>query len=144
MNGFPNAGRRVQLLWLSMCLILLSACSKSSPPESANLSPPSKEESSVKTPVATPAPSPSSNEVSNKEPTFLEVNTKVFVPHCVRCHGAAGGVNLDSYARVLNDIDAIYTAVLAQKKMPPDERLTSDESDILEKWIKAGAPKGAL
>lgn len=69
------------------------------------------------------------------------VSEKFFVPNCVRCHGDAGDINLESYAAVKPNLDAIRAAVLVKKRMPPRKTLPAESTDILKAWLDAGAPE---
>lgn len=76
------------------------------------------------------------------------VNAQVFEPHCVLCHGLAGGnkgdINLETYENVLANLTGIEEAVFIEESMPPKKAggpLPAYEKSILRMWIDAGAPK---
>ena len=67
---------------------------------------------------------------------FEEVQTKIFIPHCTRCHG-----NLASYDVVARNISHIQLAV-STNEMPKESTPLSDELKAqLKKWVDAGMPK---
>lgn len=70
------------------------------------------------------------------------VREKVFVPRCVACHGNAGGVRLDSYLSIKDNLGRIAIVTLVEKSMPKSGSLTKAESRLLSAWIKIGAPEG--
>ena len=73
------------------------------------------------------------------------VNQNVFAPKCIRCHsnagGNKGGINLESYAQVKQNIAKIQDAVIVQQFMPPAGPLTEDLRGILSQWIDKGLPE---
>lgn len=70
------------------------------------------------------------------------VREKVFVPRCVSCHGNSGGVRLDSYPSIKDNLGRIAIVTLVEKSMPKNGSLTKAESRLLSAWIKVGAPEG--
>jgi mono/diheme cytochrome c family protein len=93
------------------------------------------------------------------QPTFSSLETNVFTPKCVQCHGSSNpsaGVDLSSYAAIQNaasthghaiiepgnpDASHLYMFV-ADGSMPPDNsapKVTADELAALRAWIQAGA-----
>jgi mono/diheme cytochrome c family protein len=88
-------------------------------------------------PPTVPGPSPST-------PDFAMVSQAVFVPHCVKCHGATmtkGGVNLEAYANAARHAqeiaDSLDTDDMPRKAPPLDPTLKA----IVYAWIDAGAPE---
>jgi len=81
---------------------------------------------------------------SQDQLSYALVNQYVFTPKCVRCHGQTGGVNLETYAAVSQNLAAVEGAVRAGS-MPkaPAPPLTASEMQILSDWIAAGAPEQA-
>jgi uncharacterized membrane protein len=75
--------------------------------------------------------------------SYQTVHDRVFAPRCIQCHGNSGGVNLESYNSVFQNLDRIQRAVFLQKTMPKGSGLRSDESSLLRKWIEDGAPLNA-
>ncbi|CAN5630743.1 hypothetical protein BH10BDE1_BH10BDE1_10270 [soil metagenome] len=88
-------------------------------------------------PPTTPGPSPAT-------PDFAMVSQAVFVPHCVKCHGATmqkGHVNLEEYANAsahTKEIaDSLDTDDMPRKAPALDPKLKA----IVYAWIDAGAPE---
>lgn len=75
--------------------------------------------------------------------SYKLVNEKIFIPHCVACHGPAAGVSVETYAAVKQNLARIEAAVLKFKFMPPKGPLSSLEYELLDAWIRAGAPENA-
>ena len=75
--------------------------------------------------------------------SYQTVHEKVFAPRCISCHGNSGGVNLESYASVRQNLGTIEKAALVNKTMPKSGSLSSGEAALLSAWIKAGAPEYA-
>jgi mono/diheme cytochrome c family protein len=83
---------------------------------------------------------------SQKKIFFAEVNSQILVPHCVSCHGASGGISLETYAQVRTTLlegdplgSLIYDAVV-QERMPKNTTpLSADQKKLLFDWIKGGA-----
>lgn len=80
--------------------------------------------------------------VENTELSFQLVNEKIFIPKCLLCHGNAGGINLESFEQVKQNITKIELTTLVTKSMPKNASLTNSEMQILSAWIKAGIPEG--
>lgn len=72
--------------------------------------------------------------------SYRHVADGVLAPKCVSCHGKKGGVNLESYAKVIAHIDTVYKESLVTQTMPPDAPLSANEQKILSLWLEAGAP----
>jgi len=58
------------------------------------------------------------------------------------CHdaGAAGGVNLSSYALIFQNASRIRTAVVVSKTMPKSGSITPTELAKIKCWLDSGAP----
>jgi mono/diheme cytochrome c family protein len=69
------------------------------------------------------------------------VSAQFFTPNCVRCHGAAGGVNLQTYESAKNFLTQIRQVALIDKTMPPRKILPTETTDVLKAWLDAGAPQ---
>lgn len=86
--------------------------------------------------------------VDDKTPSkldFATIRTQIFEPKCFKCHSVDGGnrhdVNLETYANVKPIIQDILDAVkndFMPRKAPP---LTAAEKELLERWVKDGAPE---
>jgi len=94
------------------------------------------------------------------EPTFASLNARIFKPKCSECHSAGGKAKntplltredfVDSPDQIVvpgsPDDSALMIALepCARKPMPPpDSRvapLTREEIQIIEEWIRTGAP----
>ena len=74
--------------------------------------------------------------------SYPEVFAKVFQPHCIACHGSSGGVNLETYASSLSQLEKIRQEVFVDFSMPksPYAPLNDRESELLAAWIQAGGP----
>jgi mono/diheme cytochrome c family protein len=91
-----------------------------------------------------------SDQETNVMPESIDyafVNAKVFQPYCIRCHSTAGGnegdVNLETYASVLENIDAVREEAVEKREMPPKKAggaLSEFPHEVLRLWIDAGAP----
>lgn len=113
-------------VWMAVFLpILLTACSYHLNKESA----------------ATTGDVPS---FSQGQLSYAIVNQYVFTPKCVQCHGHSGGVNLETFAAVTQNLTAVEGAVRSGS-MPkaPAPPLTANEAQLLADWIAAGAPEQA-
>ena len=113
-------------VWMAVLLpILLSACNSHLAKESAV--------------AGGDVPSFSKGQLS-----YAIVNQYVFAPKCVQCHGHSGGVSLETFAAVSQNLTAVEAAVRAGS-MPkaPAPPLTTSEEQLLADWIAAGAPEQA-
>lgn len=77
------------------------------------------------------------------ELSYSLLNQKVFAPKCVSCHGNSGGVNLENFAEVTNNLNGIKNSVFITGTMPRQNGLTDEEMSLLWNWIKLGAPEQA-
>lgn len=76
--------------------------------------------------------------------TYATVSSRVLEPKCTTCHSPTGGIppELDSYAKVINQLARIEARALVDKTMPPRAPfLSATDSEILTQWIRAGAPE---
>lgn len=71
---------------------------------------------------------------------FRIVSQAVFQTRCVTCHGTSGGVNMQSYPSVKQNIDRIRM-VLENRRMPKSGPLPEEESRLVLQWIQDGAPE---
>jgi mono/diheme cytochrome c family protein len=83
-------------------------------------------------------PPPGSNKLGIRD--FRTVSAYVFQPKCVDCHGAKGGVNLETYSEAIKNLQAVK-AVLENRAMPPRSPLSSAETEMVLQWIADGAPE---
>lgn len=78
--------------------------------------------------------------------TFSSINENILQAKCVSCHGGSGGVTLESYAGVLQeltpldpDASTLYT-IVASGQMPKGAADLSDaEKQAIRDWITNGA-----
>lgn len=82
-------------------------------------------------------------EITSENLSFANVQSLIFSPRCISCHGTSGGVNLETYASVKNHLSKIEQTTIINRTMPksPFPSLTEDEIAFLSAWIKAGAPE---
>lgn len=76
--------------------------------------------------------------------TYAQVNAQIFTPICLRCHSNAtgnnGGVNLETYQSVLNNLTRATNAI-DTNVMPFDgPPLSQDLKNLLHQWINQGTP----
>lgn len=74
--------------------------------------------------------------------SYQTVDQAIFRPNCYACHGNSGGINLQSYNNVVNNIDAIERAIkgTGPNPMPPAGPLSANQIALLELWIQEGMP----
>jgi hypothetical protein len=98
------------------------------------------------------------SEPTPDEAKFFEMKVRpLLAEHCWKCHGeeaSKGGLRLDSLAHVMNggesggaitvgnvDESLLIQAVRYESyEMPPSKKLSDDQIQILETWVKMGAP----
>lgn len=84
----------------------------------------------------------SSQQFVSAELNYANVNANVLTPKCTSCHGTQGGINLQSYSAVVSNLALVQSQVIAgampKSPVPP---LTSNEFNLLMRWINAGAPE---
>ncbi|MCB0404777.1 MAG: hypothetical protein KDD51_08315 [Bdellovibrionales bacterium] len=73
-------------------------------------------------------------------PGYQTVKTFVFEPHCIRCHGNDGGVNLESYQNAKRFANAIKRDVVFGA-MPPSGGLSAEQTALVVSWVDGGAPE---
>lgn len=92
---------------------------------------------------------PSSNIVSmplDSELNFTFIQNNILELRCVSCHsdigGNRGGINLERYSEVVDELKDILEEINKQS-MPPPPRpaLSLLEKNIIARWAKLGAPK---
>ncbi len=91
-------------------------------------------------PVAQPTEPPPVTNV----PTFAEVSAKVFVPHCVKCHGhdgAKGGVNLEDFASAKSYASEIAFTLDTDDMPRRAPALPPELKAIVYAWIDGGTPE---
>ncbi len=69
---------------------------------------------------------------------FDEVRTRIFEPHCVRCHA-----HYESYDGVTRDLAGISTAIASGRMPKGAGRLDEESRSLLTAWIEGGAQKDA-
>jgi mono/diheme cytochrome c family protein len=98
-------------------------------------------------PEGVPTPSPTSGvsplPIPSEKLTYALMREKVFAPRCIACHGNSGGINLESYSMIKENLNWILIATLVEHTMPKNGSLTPNESELLTLWVKAGAPETA-
>ena len=76
---------------------------------------------------------------------YAYVNANIFQPHCIQCHsnaaGNSGGVNLETYANVVANLNNIRDQVNTNQMPKGGPPLTDTEKTILNDWISLGAPQ---
>lgn len=76
---------------------------------------------------------------------YATVQAAVIGPKCVGCHGNAsgnqGGVNLETYTALRASLNRVAHRSLVRQDMPPRDRLSDRQGQILTAWIEAGAPE---
>lgn len=76
---------------------------------------------------------------------YATTSRAVLGPRCVSCHssggGNQGGVNLESYQNVRNQLARVAYRALESRDMPPRTPLSNDEMTILKSWLESGAPE---
>jgi uncharacterized membrane protein len=86
-------------------------------------------------------------EVTEADLNYANVNTKFFSLYCLSCHSSAGGnragINLESYANVMAQLDRVKGTVLEEGSMPPSGSppVSAGAAALLKAWIDAGAPQ---
>ncbi len=75
--------------------------------------------------------------------SFEKVQQTVFVKSCTGCHGTSGGINLENYQNVKNNLAAIERSVFKTMTMPKGQILTQEQLVTLKAWIQMGAPEKA-
>jgi uncharacterized membrane protein len=77
---------------------------------------------------------------------FSSVNALVLGPKCASCHSTPnlrGGIDLSNYETVKRSAGRIQARAIKDRTMPPDNSLSSSEIELLDKWLRAGAPLSA-
>ena len=72
-------------------------------------------------------------------PTFSIVHEKILKPRCLTCHNHTW---CDTYQGVKRRVDDIERVAIRERTMPKGNPLSTEETDLLERWIKGGAPEG--
>ncbi len=74
--------------------------------------------------------------------SFAEVESQIFKPSCLVCHSATtalGGVTLDTYAKVKDQLAKVKKTTLDDKTMPQGGSLSASKLQLLKTWIEQGA-----
>jgi uncharacterized membrane protein len=91
----------------------------------------------------------SGNQTIQKLPTgtipgYQTIASGIIAPKCLGCHssggGNAGGVNLESYAKVSSYLAAISSAITSGSMPKNISPLTAKEKEVFLAWIDAGGP----
>lgn len=131
-----NAEKKLVLAWIQ--------AGAPHDPVAAPPTPPTPPVPDIPSPTPPEEPPPDTSPgapIPEEKLTYKLVHREVFQPRCIACHGASGGVNLQSYGQVKANLKAIKRAALVNKTMPPDGPLTARQRNILSKWIALGAPQ---
>lgn len=112
----------IRISCVFLTLLLLSGCSYLSPSDPMSTG-------SVLTPQ------------QKAQLSFESVQKTVFQQSCTSCHGSAGGINLESYESIKNNIVAIERSVFKTKTMPKGNSLSADQMAVLKAWIEMGTPE---
>ena len=74
---------------------------------------------------------------------FNDVNSIVFTPYCLSCHGSQKKPPLNTYAEIKAAIDKIQTEVFVKGAMPPRQAppLSDYAKQVLQAWIAQGSPE---
>ncbi|MCX7824240.1 MAG: SUMF1/EgtB/PvdO family nonheme iron enzyme [Verrucomicrobiae bacterium] len=135
---------------LSLALVLLTSCGQPASPPAA--SKPAAEKAEAAKPAA---PSPAAGKID-----FVKQVKPILESACVSCHDAehpAGDLRLDTKELTFKggskgpclipgqpDKSSLYTTTILPEKhadvMPPSDKLTKEQSDVLKLWIEQGAP----
>ena len=75
--------------------------------------------------------------------SYAYIYQNVFKAKCVSCHGASGGVNLETFGSTKAHLREIQTAVFDTHSMPKQSSLSTEESGILRAWLEIGAPENS-
>jgi uncharacterized membrane protein len=81
--------------------------------------------------------------------TFTEIQSQILRPKCVSCHGSGGSANLASYAGFATNTryvvpgnaqqSLLYTITQSGSMPPGGSDLTTDQLNMVQSWIEAGA-----
>lgn len=75
--------------------------------------------------------------------SYATVDQAIFRSNCYSCHGNSGGINVQSYNNVKNNIARIEAAIkhTGPRPMPPGGKLSNDLIALLDLWIAKGMPE---
>lgn len=77
-------------------------------------------------------------------PGYQTVATNIITPKCLGCHsdggGNAGGVNLETYTNVKNNLEAVDNAIKSGSMPKNISQLTANQKEVFLSWLDAGAP----
>ncbi len=125
-KGMSDVRRQLILRWLDLGAPLVSVPTEEPPVE---VLPP-------QAPPSTEVPGP----VLEEKVLFAEVSAKVFVPHCIRCHGEGEDFDLNQIAHAQAAAQGIKEQVVS-KKMPKGKNnsLSDQQIQLVVKWVDQGA-----
>lgn len=66
----------------------------------------------------------------------------VFSAKCVSCHSTSsknGGIQFDTDATIIANATKANTAAVVIGRMPPKEKLTAEEKNVIKMWVEQGA-----
>lgn len=90
-------------------------------------------------------PKPNEGEpVNGVEPTvrFADVDATVFQTSCTGCHQKKDlDLSFADYANTKSFASEIYVRVFEDRDMPPKNKLTAAEEQVLRTWLDGGAPE---
>lgn len=102
-------------------------------------------ENTVATPAVPPGTVPATPPVVGT-PSFADVSSAVFVPHCIKCHSSTemkGKVNLEDYANAAKHASDIGDALDIDDMPRKAPALPANLKAIVYAWIAGGAPEFA-
>lgn len=77
--------------------------------------------------------------------SYPVVHSSILQPKCLECHsssgGDAGGVNLESYERVIVQLENIKNSITSNSMPKNRAKLSHAEKEVLLSWISAGGPR---
>ena len=95
------------------------------------------------TPPTTPTPSPSPDPVVipiTTVPSYADMNSEVFIPACLACHGGHQEPDLSTYAGIFKNRADILTDI-STGDMPLKGSLTAQQKADVLVWLNSGAPE---
>lgn len=75
--------------------------------------------------------------------SYSLINSEILQTKCIGCHGNSGGVNLETYQNIFDNLSKIKTSVFSKKTMPKNNSLTAEQEKMLWNWIELNAPEYA-
>jgi len=81
-------------------------------------------------------------------PSYQTVANEIIAPKCLVCHannsGNAGGINLESFAKVSSELGLISSALTSGSMPKNGITLSAKEKEVFLAWIDAGGPLDAV